>query len=52
MQTKVKKKLEKINAQYKAVADKHRHFKVFEKGDSVMVSLQNREHSLKNLARG
>ena len=33
-------KLEKTNARYKAVADKHRRAKVFNEGDYVMVFLR------------
>ena len=35
----VRQKLEETNAKYKAAADKRRHCKVFEGGDSTMVFL-------------
>ncbi|BFG38574.1 hypothetical protein CerSpe_248480 [Prunus speciosa] len=37
----VKERLEKINAKYKAVVDKHGRVKVFNEGDFVMVYLKN-----------
>lgn len=44
-QSKVKKKLEQTNAKYQFVADKYRHSKVFEDGDSVMVFLSKERFS-------